>query len=365
MTALLIPFALKDGRIVHVDSVAGGRACRCICPACEGALIARKGRIRAHHFAHDAGANCDGESALHATAKLLLFQRIQDAIQERQEIPVVWDCSICPSGHSHKGNLLKRATNAAMEQMIPGASIRPDILLTNTPGMPIAFLEIVHTHAPDENVIQYVENNKIPLLEFHVQTVNDLMQIAGESLHPQTARIPYPICRQCGEYFCKKDKHDHCQHCGRLYDPSYGPNDGHYFCDKCQKCVDAPSDFGIYHRHCRDCGKISRYVRCYCCNIERKFGVKCSARNQPDHRHCRGCGRVLNGKGIYEFCYHCHVDNQAKGWQEWEESQREQKKFRDEAQQLRVQRQVEFLQAQARQQIEAQQERTKTNPRLI
>ena len=340
MTALLIPFALKDGRIVHVDSVAGGRACGCTCPACEGALIARKGRIRVHHFAHDVGNVCDGESALHATAKLLLFQRIQDALKEQDNIPdlpMVWHCRICPNGCQHQGNLLKGTSHAAMEQTIPGANIRPDILLTNVDDIPTAFLEIVHTHAPDENVIRYAENNKIPILEFCIETPNDLAQINEKPLHPQTAHIagcPCLICRRCQERVCERDRHRHCEHCGQLYEPGYGPKDGHYFCDKCQKCVNAPSDFGIYHWHCRDCGTIcsgrsDRYVRCYCCYNERKFGVKCSARNRPDHRHCWGCGQVFNHKGIYEYCYPCSISNQAKAWQEWENAQREQERLKE------------------------------------
>lgn len=340
MAPLLIPFALKDGRIVHVDSVDSGRACGCICPACKEMLVARKGRIRVHHFAHDAGAACDGESALHATAKLLLFQRIQDALKAQgaaPDMPVVWQCRICPDGCEHQGNLLRRTSGAAMEQTIPGANIRPDILLTNADGIPSAFLEIVHTHAPEENVIRYAGNNKIPILEFRIQSADDLARIAGESLQPQTARIPgcpCLICSQCKQRVCKRDKHRHCSHCGQVYETGYGPNDGHYFCDKCQKCVDAPSDFDRFHWHCRDCGiscwgDSSRYVRCYCCHNEKKFGVKCSARNRPEHRHCRGCGRVFNDKGIYEFCYPCHIDNQAKERQEWEKAQREQDRLRE------------------------------------
>ena len=256
MTELLIPYALKDGRVVHVDSVARGRACNCICPACEGPLVARKGSIRSHHFAHDKDSGCNGESALHATAKLLLFQRIQDALHEQTDIPLVWHCSICPDAHLHRGNLLKRTASVEMEQTILDANIRPDILLTGANGMPTALLEIVHTHAPEGNVIRYAEDNEIPLLEFRVDGADDLVRIAEESLRPATTSVPVcpcRVCHICGERVCDTDKHRHCRHCNQIHDPNYGPNDGHFFCKKCQECVNAPSD---KHRHCKHCNQI-------------------------------------------------------------------------------------------------------------
>lgn len=47
-----LPFGLKNGKLVNVDQVDRGLACGCACPACNGQLIARKGEIRIHHFAH-------------------------------------------------------------------------------------------------------------------------------------------------------------------------------------------------------------------------------------------------------------------------------------------------------------------------
>lgn len=50
-----IPFAIRqrDGRIVSIDDViTSGLACKCICPACQAVLVAKKGPDKAHHFAH-------------------------------------------------------------------------------------------------------------------------------------------------------------------------------------------------------------------------------------------------------------------------------------------------------------------------
>lgn len=73
-----IPFGLKDGRAIHVDQVARGLGCGCVCPACDGALIARHGDKNIHHFAHATDANCEGayETSLHLAAKQVLEEEM-------------------------------------------------------------------------------------------------------------------------------------------------------------------------------------------------------------------------------------------------------------------------------------------------
>ena len=72
-TALLgrmnrIPFAerVSDGALVLPREVPRGLAARCLCPECGLPVLARKGRVVRHHFAHFAATRCTGESALHA-----------------------------------------------------------------------------------------------------------------------------------------------------------------------------------------------------------------------------------------------------------------------------------------------------------
>lgn len=64
-----------DGKLIHVDSVSTGLACKCFCPHCKSELIAKNGGNRkSHHFAHANGSDCIGaiESALHKMAKDIL-----------------------------------------------------------------------------------------------------------------------------------------------------------------------------------------------------------------------------------------------------------------------------------------------------
>ena len=64
-------WAIQDGKPIHVNEVARGLACECRCPECGGELIAKKGPLRAHHFAHHKQSTCAerGESALHEALK--------------------------------------------------------------------------------------------------------------------------------------------------------------------------------------------------------------------------------------------------------------------------------------------------------
>ena len=68
---LKLLFGFKEGVLVHVSSVNSGLKCNCYCPNCNSKLVARKGNIKVHHFAHYNNSNCFSglETALHLVAK--------------------------------------------------------------------------------------------------------------------------------------------------------------------------------------------------------------------------------------------------------------------------------------------------------
>jgi hypothetical protein len=72
-----IPFGMKNGRLVVVDSVEKGLACNCTCPCCDAPLQARKGGYNQHHFSHvpsEIANGCKGaaETATHLMAKQII-----------------------------------------------------------------------------------------------------------------------------------------------------------------------------------------------------------------------------------------------------------------------------------------------------
>lgn len=75
MTELKLPYGLKNDQLISIDEVDSGLSCECICPACRQQLIARKGSIKIHHFAHYKSPDCFGgfETALHQMCKEIIF----------------------------------------------------------------------------------------------------------------------------------------------------------------------------------------------------------------------------------------------------------------------------------------------------
>lgn len=66
----------RDGKTVCVSDVLKGKDCGCFCPYCNAELIAKKGKVRIHHFAHTKGMECQHgyESSVHLLAKEVLQQ---------------------------------------------------------------------------------------------------------------------------------------------------------------------------------------------------------------------------------------------------------------------------------------------------
>lgn len=58
-----LPFGIFEGKFVHISEVSSGRT-TILCPYCQQKLMAKKGRIKRHHFAHD-GAGCTQHFAAH------------------------------------------------------------------------------------------------------------------------------------------------------------------------------------------------------------------------------------------------------------------------------------------------------------
>ncbi|NJX14642.1 competence protein CoiA family protein [Tamlana crocina] len=67
-------YGLQNGKLVTIDDVQSGLSCGCVCPNCKSKLIAKKGNIREHHFAHINNNDCfwRGESLIHLKSKEII-----------------------------------------------------------------------------------------------------------------------------------------------------------------------------------------------------------------------------------------------------------------------------------------------------
>ena len=167
---LLIPYAVRGGKLVHVSEVESGLRIDCLCSNCGEGLVAKKGERVIHHFAHRPKSTCNGETVLHRTAKLMLAERLEQCIREGMDLRISWYCSLCQS--SHTGNLAKVAASLEVEK--PLGSVRPDILLLDQQGNPRVAVEVVVTHPPEPRTVDFYSSNGITLVIVVARTLEEL-----------------------------------------------------------------------------------------------------------------------------------------------------------------------------------------------
>ena len=178
----------RDGKIVRISEVEKGKACNCFCPACGDNLIAKKGNIKVHHFAHcGIHGECAeaGETAIHLMAKDIIAQ------QKRITLPSYFvDSYKCL--HSHHTEIERYEIEATVKW--GNLTIRPDLIAYPTVGDPFA-IEIAVTHFIDEE-----KKEKFRLLGLSVIEVN-LSHINREIKQEQLDSILTRACNQGGIYW--------------------------------------------------------------------------------------------------------------------------------------------------------------------
>lgn len=191
--ALLIPYAKQGNKIVHVDQVSSGLNAGCTCPECNRRVVARKGNIKIHHFAHyHKHDSCSSETVLHRLGKHFLYERLINALQQNESISLQWKTEECSK--LHEGNLLKNVSSALLEKQIQG--IRPDITLIDVNNQPVVFVEIVVTHNPEMAVIDYAKDNKIPLIVIQLKSYDQLESIKKDTIKPYN-KLSVCSCKKC------------------------------------------------------------------------------------------------------------------------------------------------------------------------
>lgn len=188
-----VTFALDaSGRSVSIAEVPSGLECNCTCVGCGAQVIARKGQLRAHHFAHANGSECVGayESALHLAVKTVLERRHELLLPKC--IVTSWrKSSTCPDDNSSVCTYVARdprtlykspaefdrayATcgvgfsapcrvqfdRVAVEQI--EGSIRPDVI-GYIKGIPI-YIEVTVTNAVSQEKLERLRARGVSTLE--------------------------------------------------------------------------------------------------------------------------------------------------------------------------------------------------------
>ncbi len=158
----------KDGTLLHISEVASGLECGCICPACAAPLIARKGEIRKHHYAHHQGSDDKSclETALHRYAKQVLEN------EKKLLMPDVYlhGCLVDEIGNRHERHKLEKGVLKQLSTVT--LEVQRDCYRADAVGYIEEFgeldIEIRVTHEVDSVKQEKVRSLRKPMVEINM-----------------------------------------------------------------------------------------------------------------------------------------------------------------------------------------------------
>lgn len=165
-------YGIKDGIIVSIDDVCSGKKCNCICPSCGEPLIAKKGEINIHHFAHVSQKECEYgyETSLHLLAKDIIknsnyFVLPKDTLKIEYYQPGNY------GGKNYEGLEEAHSVNIDnVELELPFDNMKPDIVITS--GGKKYFIEIFVTHKIDEEKRKKIIEKNIDTIEIDLSCID-------------------------------------------------------------------------------------------------------------------------------------------------------------------------------------------------
>lgn len=148
----------ESGYLISIHDVKSGLECDCICAGCGGKLVAKKGDILDHHFAHYVESDCNNgqESAIHKLSKNII-NSVGSIYVPNLEFNLM--------GLSKKIRIFNggsfKYSNVILEKKY--GEVIPDIVLSC--GDKKIFVEIAVTHFIDNEKREKLRNIGIPTME--------------------------------------------------------------------------------------------------------------------------------------------------------------------------------------------------------
>lgn len=175
VTDYYVGYGMRDGKLLFISDVPRGRACGCECARCGQPLVAKKGALRQHHFAHLKVTNCLGaaESVLHRIAKELIAELKEISIPQytivkqrktKAGVPVQHDALVA------KGGIIK-IENVRVEESEP--DFVPDIVIES--GFKSLILEVAVTHRVTRAKLRKIRRRDLAALELRLEPSDALL----------------------------------------------------------------------------------------------------------------------------------------------------------------------------------------------
>jgi len=147
----------QHGQLTSIREAERGQSCLCTCPVCGEKLIAKQGEIRAWHFAHTSGNECEnaGESSLHLACKEVVARASM----------IVKPCL----GDDLQYLKIHKAHMEIPVKTEDGLTIVPDVTICSS-NDELTFIEIAVTHKIDTEKKEKIDSLKIPTMEIVIDS---------------------------------------------------------------------------------------------------------------------------------------------------------------------------------------------------
>lgn len=170
-----IGYGLRFGELVHISNVSRGLACQCKCANCGNLLVAKKGKIKVHHFAHKSNSECNGaiETTLHLLSKKIIGELntifippyyFSKSKQHRYGVNVSHSEKIVNGGEV-------KIDEVFIEKLLQ--NFKPDILITS--GQKQLIIEIAVTHKVNRAKLRHIRKYDSPAIEISLELFDALL----------------------------------------------------------------------------------------------------------------------------------------------------------------------------------------------
>lgn len=191
----------ENGKTIHIDDAEKGKTYYCPCSDCEYPefILRKSGKTgpgsRRPHFAHkNPGAKCSPDRVLHDSFIRTLTNLLESYKEEKKAFEIEWYCDVCRK--KHKGNLLNEVATIKEEKDLK--ECRPDISLLDKNGIILKVIEIVVTHEPEENALEYYNKNNIILIQVSLYSDENIKNVERVTSRPDI--VDYCLNPNCSKY---------------------------------------------------------------------------------------------------------------------------------------------------------------------
>lgn len=175
----VIHYGLKNGKLFHVDDVANGQSCDCICPSCLEPLVAynREGIRVTPHFQHKSKLDCwnSYETTLHYLAKEIVSEEKYIIVPDiRFEL---YSDARNYVRETHAPQLEIKERELYLDKVViekKQGAIKPDII--GYIGDKVCYIEIAVTHFIDEEKKIKIMERKVPTLEIDLSKFSRMIK---------------------------------------------------------------------------------------------------------------------------------------------------------------------------------------------